>query len=353
MNRNNNSDEIITVTLSKRFKSISALIVILTFIIGFAIPAFAAWEITDDMEQAAQQLNTIGLFKGTGSGFDLEKAPDRTTAFVMLIRLTGKENECLAGNWNHPFTDVPEWAAKYIGYAYVKGLASGVGDGKFGAGDKCTVQMYATMALRALGYSDKGSSPDFSYMTSTENAVKLGLLTEIQLEACRNDFLRGDLAMISANMMVQPVKDTNTRLIDSLVAAGAVNKADADTAGFSVSGIMNGSGGSEQGPTKNNAWVSGWFGGLGSPDGKVYEVTLEQSGIAQAIGEFTWEQYKSYCSYVQAAGFEPRNEVSYRETDFIGYRGAEELIHIRYDGHPEPIDPESTTVYIITYVGPE
>ena len=45
----------------------------------------------------------------------------------MLVRLLGKEEEALAGNWDLPFTDVSKTSAAYpyIGYAYANGLTNG------------------------------------------------------------------------------------------------------------------------------------------------------------------------------------------------------------------------------------
>ena len=47
----------------------------------------------------------------------------------MLTRLLGAEKTALAGNWKHPFTDVPQWADKYVGWLYQNGLTKGVSAG--------------------------------------------------------------------------------------------------------------------------------------------------------------------------------------------------------------------------------
>jgi hypothetical protein len=309
-------------TLSKR-KLLTILLAVALLLSFFPLTALAAHAVTEEMQSAAQKLNAIGLFKGTDKGFELEKAPDRVTAFVMLIRLTGKEAKCLNGNWTHPFSDVPAWADRYIGYAYENGLTTGVGGGRFGASDRCTTQMYAVMALRALGYSDSGSSPVFTYATAIKAAVNKGIISQEQLDACKDDFLRGDLALISSNLMTQTLNGTETRLIDSLVASGAVRQSDADAAKFGQAIANSG----------------GQFGlkipsGLAAPNVHDQIINVADGGC-QILGTMSVSDFKNYCSQVQAAGFVPPEGTSgIQETDYLleyfGTRG-NDLVHFRLD----------------------
>lgn len=128
-------------------------------------------------EQLAEALKTLGLFKGTDKGFELERQPSRVEAVVMLIRLLGKETEAISGSWTHPFDDVPAWADQYIGYAYENALTNGGDDGKFGTG-AATAQMFATFVLRALGYNDSAAkgAVDFTYSGAVQYATERGLI---------------------------------------------------------------------------------------------------------------------------------------------------------------------------------
>lgn len=128
-------------------------------------------------EQLAETLKTLGLFVGSDRGFELDRAPTRVEEVVMLIRLLGKEREALSGSWAHPFTDVPAWADKYIGYAYENSLAGGIGGGKFGTDTPATAQMFATFVLRAMGYTDDTrGGMDFTYAKATDFAMERGLI---------------------------------------------------------------------------------------------------------------------------------------------------------------------------------
>jgi hypothetical protein len=147
---------------------------------------------------AAERLRVLGLFKGVGTNpdgstnYDLGRAPSRTEALVMLIRLLGKDAEANSGNWKHPFTDVPKWADKYVGYAYEKGLTKGSSATEFGTGT-ASAQMYLTFVLRALGYSDAAGG-QFTWDKPETLARSVGILQEgIHVEY----FLRADMVLIS------------------------------------------------------------------------------------------------------------------------------------------------------------
>jgi hypothetical protein len=57
-------------------------------------------------EGTAVILNKLGLFLGTGNGFNLDKPCDRLMGAVILTRFLGKEEEALNYNSTHTFSDV-------------------------------------------------------------------------------------------------------------------------------------------------------------------------------------------------------------------------------------------------------
>ena len=63
-----------------------------------------------DFDAAAEDLSGIGVFRGTAGGFELDRAPTRSEAAIMLVRLYGAEEEAqaayAAGEITMPFTDV-------------------------------------------------------------------------------------------------------------------------------------------------------------------------------------------------------------------------------------------------------
>jgi len=163
-------------------------------------------------EKIASELKKLGIFKGVSdTDFDLDRAPTRVEAVVMLIRFLGKEAEALGGTWEHPFTDVPEWADNYIGYAYKNGLTNGISKTEFGTGD-ANAAMFITFTLRALGYSDKENG-DFTWDAPFALAYEAKVLSaDIELE----NFMRADVVITAYNALGAKLKGSEETLADYL-----------------------------------------------------------------------------------------------------------------------------------------
>lgn len=144
--------------------------------------------------EMAQALRGIGMFVGTGTGFELDRAPTRMELSVMFVRALGLEEEALSYTGTCPFTDVPEWAAGYASVLYDRGLAKGYGDGIYGAADTGSARDYATFLLRAMGYSEEAG--DFKWETAADTAEDMGFL------AGTSPFLRGDVAEMTLRALL-------------------------------------------------------------------------------------------------------------------------------------------------------
>ena len=98
-------------------------------------------------QSCAEELSAIDVFRGTDTGFELDRAPKRSEAAVMLVRLYGAEEEALslyeAGLIAHPFEDVSGWAAPYLAWLYSEGLVRGVSETRYGADAPCRARDYA------------------------------------------------------------------------------------------------------------------------------------------------------------------------------------------------------------------
>jgi hypothetical protein len=123
----------------------------------------------------------------------------------------GKESEALGGSWTHPFTDVPSWADKYVGYGYEKGLTKGVSATEFGTGNAGS-DMYLTFMLRALGYDD--SAGDFTWDAPDTLSASVGILPDGVDTA---NFLRADVARISWAALEAKLKDGSQTLSKKLM----------------------------------------------------------------------------------------------------------------------------------------
>ena len=188
---------------------------------ALAVPTLAA-----DFTHCADYLNDMGLFQGGTNGYDLDRAPTRLEAGVMLVRLLGAEDAALANQtYTAPFNDVADWAKPYVQYLYDNGLGNGVGNGKFGSDSLCTAQQYTTFLLRALGYSD-AEGGDFTYATAMDFAQKLGLVDMLNCD--ETNFLRDNLAAMSFTALATKPKSGEADLLTKLVQDGAIAKDDAE-----------------------------------------------------------------------------------------------------------------------------
>ena len=194
------------------------LVFILIFSLLFALPAFA---LSPDNTIYADRLYQLGLFKGTDDGYDLDKTATRAQAAVMLVRLLGAEQIAQTGNFTHPFTDVPDWAAKEIAYLYANNLTKGMTQTTFNPDNLCNGKMYATFALRALEYND--TQGDFNYETSIDDSVKLGLFSGEYAKLIQGNLVRDDMVLLSYNALYSNLKGRQTSLFNKLAAAGAIS----------------------------------------------------------------------------------------------------------------------------------
>ena len=213
--------------LNEETKIMKNICKLLLFVLVLA-SLFASTAFASNYDSAAQEMKALGLFQGTTAGFDLDRAPTRTEAGVMLVRLLGKENEAKtqysSGTISNPFTDVPDWAKPYISWLYSKNLAKGVSDTVFGANGQCTAKMYCTFVLRALGYSD--SDGDFTFDEAENLAEYLDIY---DVDMVEDTFLRDHAVAISYRALAAGLNGTDTSLLEKLVTDGAVSQTSASS----------------------------------------------------------------------------------------------------------------------------
>lgn len=179
----------------------------------------------------ADALKVMDLFRGTGVSYELERAPTRQEALVMLIRLLGEEQEALACTAETPFKDPPIWAdgKKYIAYGYVMGYTNGTSPTTFSPTVNSALEQYLTFVLRALGYKD---GTDFVWNTTSRDlAVQLGLLSRGELDViAREGFMRDHVVLISYRALFARLKDSGVTLAEQLISRGIITWEQFDTA---------------------------------------------------------------------------------------------------------------------------
>lgn len=203
-------------------RSIKLLFVFLIVFVSMSVTAIAA-SASDYTTQAAS-LKEMGLFIGTDKGYELDRAPTRAEAAVMLVRLLGKESEVKAGTYSHPFKDVPAWVDNYVGYLYENGLTKGTTTTTFSPRVSCNSQMYTVFVLRVLGYTEENES--FTYFEAQDFAQNMGLIDSSITSS--NTFLRDDVVALSYSALFQKPANNSNTLLENLISQNAVTTAVAD-----------------------------------------------------------------------------------------------------------------------------
>ena len=197
----------------KRIFTVLAATLLLTA--AMAVSASAS-----DYDAVAEDLSAIGVFRGTSDGFELDRAPTRSEAAIMLVRLYGAEDEAKtayeAGDITMPFTDVGATAAPYVAWLHDQGIVNGTSATTYGTG-ACSAQNYVVFLLRALGYED---GTDFAYADALTFAQEKGFYDPLMFSGT---FLRDDLAAVTYQALGTDLKDGSTYLLKSLIDSGAVD----------------------------------------------------------------------------------------------------------------------------------
>ena len=210
--------------MKKPSVTIILILCIFLFQTSFSAAAAATSTSTSTYEDYAETLSDLGVFVGTGSGFELDRAPTRIEGLVMLIRLLGAEEEAKAMQGKTlPFSDVPKWATGYVAYAYDNGLTNGVSATKFGSTNKMEAKAFLTFLLRSLGYNDQAG--DFSYNNALTYSKSISLINDKMYSTLNNGtFLRAYIAKTAYDTLKFPFKGGDVLLIDKLIAENKIDK---------------------------------------------------------------------------------------------------------------------------------
>jgi Uncharacterized protein involved in cytokinesis, contains TGc (transglutaminase/protease-like) domain len=201
-------------------------------------PIQAVTENSSTYEKAVD-LKVLGLWVNNIE-IKLGQTPSKVEGVCMLVELLGKDQEISKLKYTHPFTDVPSWAEKHVGFIYKNGLESGISGSLFGSTKPLTAVQYLGYILKALGYDDKNG--DFNTDNIFEKSVQTGLLNSTEAVTLKNKstFLRDDLIELSYKALKIKLKSSNMTLLDKLITQDkTVYKEAATLLGLYTSDLQN------------------------------------------------------------------------------------------------------------------
>ena len=172
------------------YKNILCVLLSIAIIAG-GISSFPAVALSWTLEEKTTMLNQLGLFFGTGNGYELDGQVTRAQAVTMVLRYVGvmtlEYNSAAA-----VFEDVPEnhWADGNIGKAVKLNIAKGTSEKTFEPEEPVTAPEFVTFMLRAIGYSG------VDLENCIELALECGVLAQDTLQPADAGFNRGDMVAV-------------------------------------------------------------------------------------------------------------------------------------------------------------
>ena len=216
--------------LKKRIASLALACVMAVGLL--TVPAGASGSSPESTDRA-DKLASLGLFQGTGSGYQLDGDTTRIQGLVMLLRLLGLEEEALAYTQPSHFTDVG-WGDNYVSYAYDNGLTNGTSATTFSPNTPLNANGYVTFLLRAMGYSD--AEGDFSWADALSFAVEQSMMDAASANTLKSISMnRGDMVDLSYAALTSPVKGGEQTLAEQLIDQGVFTADAAAAAGITGS----------------------------------------------------------------------------------------------------------------------
>lgn len=186
----------------------------------------AALALTGEETRAADTLYTLGIVKGTGGSYELNRPVTRAEAAVILVRLSGGEAAAAKSTYRSIFTDLPSWAAADIAYAQQQGWVSGTTGNTYGSSESLSANAFCAFLLRMLGYSE--SSGDFTYTGAATFAQHIGLVSG----SLSGTLTRGQLFSAVAGALTFSYQDGSDTVISRLIENGNVSFAAAGALGL-------------------------------------------------------------------------------------------------------------------------
>jgi hypothetical protein len=174
----------------------------------------------------AQALYDMGLIRGTGQGFALDRGVTRVEMLYMMLTLLGERDIADAYTGAQAFTDVPDWAANAVAFAHSKGYTQGTGGTHFSPHTSADAGQFATMLLRVLGYSDAPGG-QFTWDRGLEFGSTVELFTASEAAGLRELFMRDHLIYMSYYALDARLMGSGQTLQDMLISRGVLSSSTA------------------------------------------------------------------------------------------------------------------------------
>ena len=182
----------------------------------------------EDNTEAIAVLEAVKVMIGNENGeFEPEKNVTRNEMAVIMSKLMLGTYAADSYVGSHPFTDVPDWASKYVAACYSAGIIAGRSETTYDGNSTVTAVEAAAMMLRALGYEDlsKGAAQWDQPVAAKANEINLfaGLNGAGNAPMNRNSVAKLSLNTLQATMVTTVRTGQDITLPDGTVISGTRN----------------------------------------------------------------------------------------------------------------------------------
>ena len=194
----------------RNLKRALSLLLSSAMVLGMMVMGSSAASYTDvtskENVEAIEVLKAVGVMTGDQNGnFNPDKAVTRNEMAVVMANLLNLDYEYYTGA-KTSFTDVPEWAAKYVAACQANGIIAGYSNTIFGGSDNVTAAQAALMMMKALGYFKyQGDFENDWQLATVKQASKIDLYDGINVGATtamtRNEIAQLVLNTLEADMV--------------------------------------------------------------------------------------------------------------------------------------------------------
>jgi hypothetical protein len=208
-------------------KRFFTLMLLVSLIVSSLTTSFAATNVS--VEGKAQILNTLGILRGTGTGYNLEGKLKRSEAATFIVRFLGVENDVLADRTDYSNTEYNDvssasWYAPYVGYCDEEGIINGYTDGSFKPEEYLSEKAFLKMLLVVLGYEYE---EDFDWNSVYYMAYTKGVVTDEDYRYRATDntnYTRGDVVEVLHTSMQIEHEDTGEQMIETFIEKDIISE---------------------------------------------------------------------------------------------------------------------------------
>lgn len=203
-------------------RRVFAVIIMMTLLTSMTLTA------TAESTAPETDLNTLGLLLNI-SKEEMAATLSREVGITMILKAIGftQSDADLAAS-NSAFTDVPGWSKGWAELAYVRGLTTGIGDGRFDPKAPMTQKQFLTFILRALEYDQSAAWENVAELSVAAGLTEQLIPTETQPPA----YTKKEASKVMYNALSAELQGKKVKLIDDLIERKVVAADAAKTVGL-------------------------------------------------------------------------------------------------------------------------